>query len=66
MILETVAQKYPFTPRLAFQKAKGAANQAGREQLSVIRNSATAELTNESENQNSRTTDNSGSRHEQA
>ena len=65
VILETVAQKYPLTPRLAFQKAKAAANQAGRERLSVIRNSATAELTNELEIQNSRTPDNSGSRDEQ-
>ena len=36
IILEVVIQKYPLTPWLAYEKAKLAANKAGRERNSIL------------------------------
>ena len=46
MLLDVVEQKYPVTPRLAFLKAKNAANQAGLERKSYLRQSDENEVAN--------------------
>ena len=47
-------QKYPLTPRLAYEKAKLAANQAGRERNSFLQLSQSADgPPNSNEEQNS-------------
>ena len=46
MLLDVVEQQYPVTPRLALLKAKNAANQAGLERESYLRQSDENEVAN--------------------